>query len=323
MEKLNWGLIGAGDIVRRRVAPAMAELENCKIVAVSRRRPDLAAEFASKFGIANCYTDWHDLLADPSLQAVYVATPVFLHAEQAIAAAGAGKHVLCEKPMAMNAGECGRMIAACRENGVTLGVAYYRRFYPVLERVRRLIADGAVGKPVFVQINAFEYFDPAADDTRHWLIEKEKSGGGPMMDFGCHRLEVLTDLFGKVSEITSIVTNVNFNRGVEDTAAVLLRFETGPIASLVVTHAARERRDTLEIFGSKGSVHIPALNIGDLVLKTADGETLEHHSPHANLHLPLIRDFADAVLTSREPRVGGETGRMIAELEDAIYSGLT
>jgi len=318
MAVLKWGLIGAGDIVRKRVAPALNDLANCDLVAVSRGHADRAEAFAREFKVKSWYADWREMLT-AEIDAVYIATPVFQHAEQTIAAAEAGKHVLCEKPMALNAAECDRMIAACKSNNVKLGIAYYRRFYPILERVRQLIASGEIGDPVFAQINAFEYVDMSPDNERHWFLEKAKSGGGPMMDFGCHRLEVLTDLFGKVRRSESITANVEFDREVEDTAAVLLQFESGPCASLVVTHAAREPQDTLDIFGTAGSIHIPVLNRGDISIKTAAGERVESHPPHANIHQPLIEDFADAVLTNREPRVGGETGRAVAILEDEIY----
>jgi len=319
MRSIKWGLIGAGDIARRRIAPAMAELDNCEVVGVSRERAELAEVFAAEFGIKSWHADWRDLLADDGVDAVYIATPVFLHAEQAIAAAEAGKHVLCEKPMALDARECDAMIAAARSNGVKLGIAYYRRFYPVLERVRQLVTQGCIGKPVFAQINAFEYVELADDDPRHWFIEKAKSGGGPMMDFGCHRLEVLTDLFGEVSRIESLTANVFFDREVEDTAAVLLQFASGTCASVFVTHAACESQDTLDIFGTAGSIHIATLNKGNIRMVDAVGKRTERHPPSHNFHLPLIRDFAEAVLENREPRVSGETGRIIALLEDKIY----
>src|SRR6185369_14041146 len=143
---------------------------------------------------ARSYADWHDLIVDPDVHAVYVATPVHLHSEQTIAAAEAGKHVLCEKPMAMNTAECDRMIAACRTNGVQLGIAYYRHFYPVVLRVKEIIASGEIGKLVLAQVNAFQRFNPQPGDDRHWLVEKAKAGGGPMMDFGCHRIEILLNL---------------------------------------------------------------------------------------------------------------------------------
>src|SRR6185369_5651028 len=109
---------------------------------------------------ARSYADWHDLIVDPDVHAVYVATPVHLHAEQTVAAAEAGKHVLCEKPMAMDTAECDRMIAACRASGVTLGIAYYRRFYPIVARLKQVLETGEIGRPVYAQIMAFEPFDP-------------------------------------------------------------------------------------------------------------------------------------------------------------------
>ncbi len=319
MNVLNWGLIGAGDIVRKRIAPALNELENCKLIAVSRGRAELAEAFASEFGVEKWYADWREMLADDSVDAVYIASPVYLHAEHTIAAAEAGKHVLCEKPMAMNVKECDEMIAACKSNNVKLGIAYYRRFYPVVERIRQALSSGEIGRPVFAQINTFEYFNPGPDHPRRWFVEKAKSGGGPMMDFGCHRLEILTDLFGKVTGTTSMIANVEFDREVEDTAAVLLQFESGPCASLVVTHASFEPQDTLDIFGTAGSIHITSLNRGEIKIKDAAGDRTESHPPNANFHVPLIGEFANAVLSNREPRVGGETGRIVASIEDEIY----
>src|SRR5262249_27238234 len=156
-------------------------------------------------------------------------TPVHLHAEQTIAAAEAGKHILCEKPMAMSAAECDRMLAACRAHGVALGIAYYRHFYPVVNRVKAILESGDIGEPVFAQLAAFEHFDPAPDHPRAWLLQPSKSGGGPMMDFGCHRIEVLLELFGQdIRDTASVTANVAFDRSVEDTAAILVRFAQGP-----------------------------------------------------------------------------------------------
>ncbi|HEX2491865.1 MAG TPA: Gfo/Idh/MocA family oxidoreductase, partial [Blastocatellia bacterium] len=136
MNKLRWGLIGCGDISRKRVAPALQDIPDCEFIAVSRARVDLAEAFVNEFGAKRWYGDWRELIANDEIDAVYIATPVYLHAEQTLAAAEAGKHVLCEKPMAMNPDECEQMIAACRFEGVTLGVAYYRRFYPVIRRIK-------------------------------------------------------------------------------------------------------------------------------------------------------------------------------------------
>jgi len=317
---VRWGLIGAGDIVRRRVAPALIDSPTCDIVAVSRGRPELAATFAADIGARRWYSRWRELVADPDVDCVYVATPVDVHAEQTIAAAEAGKHVLCEKPMAMTTAECDRMIAACRAHHVRLGIAYYRHFYPVILRVKAMLESGDIGQPVFAQVNAFEYFDPAPDHPRRWLLDPARAGGGPMMDFGCHRLEVLMHLFGAVHRTAAVTANVVFDRAVEDTAAVLLQFEGGPCAAVTVTHAAEERQDTLQVFGTRGSVHVDELNAGSLRIRTGTQSRVESHPPAANIHRPLIDDFVEALLTDREPAVTGEIGRAVAAIEDEIYA---
>ncbi len=317
--KLRWGLIGCGDIARRRVAPALRDLQGSELIAVSRARPDLASSFAKEFGAKRWYAEWRELLNDDEIDAVYVATPVHLHATQAIAAAEAGKHVLCEKPMAMNVQECDRMIDAARNHHVKLGIAYYRRFYPVVERVKEIIKSGEIGVPTLAQIEAFEWFNPAAGDSRSWLLQKELAGGGPMFDFGCHRIEVLLNIFGPISEVKALIVNTVFDREVEDTAAALFRFTGGVCATLSVTHAAAEAKDTLKIFGSLGSIRISVLNQGKMQVISELGERLETLSPAANLHAPLIEDFTNAVLGNHEPAVTGEVGRTVAMIEAEIY----
>jgi len=140
------------------------------------------------------------------------------------------------------------------------------------------------------------------------------------MDFGCHRIEILLNLFGPIQRMASIVGRTLFDREVEDTCVASFLFERGTQAVLTVTHAAFESRDTLDIYGSEGSLHIRVLNLGELRIKTAAGERTELHSPHANIHLPLIEDFARAVLDAREPKVGGAIGREVARIEEAIYA---
>ena len=318
MTKVSFGLIGCGDIAQKRVAPALQALENCDLVAVSRAQSSLAEGFAEQFGVKRWYVHWEDLLTDKEIEAVYVATPVNLHSEQAVAAAEAGKHVLCEKPMALNVAECDRILDACRRNNVKLGIAYYRHFYPVVRRIKQILESGEIGQPVVAQINAFEWFDPPTNHPRVWLIKKEQSGGGPMFDFGCHRIEVLLDLLGKVDEVQSTLSNGFFKREVEDVAVATIKFEQGACATLTVAHSAREPQDTLDIFGSKGSLHVSVLNEGQLHVMSKVGERLESLPPAANIHAPLIEDFAQAVIEDRDPIVTGEIGRCVAELEEQI-----
>lgn len=318
---LRWGLIGCGDIAEKRVASALKDSRGSALLAVASARPERARDFAARHGIARHAADWRELVRDPELDAIYVATPVRLHPEHAIAAAEAGKHVLCEKPMALDAADCARMNAAARGHGIRLGVAYYRHLYPVVARMREILKTGRIGAPVLGQAHAFERFDVPADHPRAWFLRKADAGGGPMFDFGCHRVEVLLDLLGPLSRVEGGGTNVRFrDREVEDTSVAHFVFRSGAQAVLAVSHAAGAPRDSFEIIGTEGSVHVPVLNKGLLRLITADGETEESHPPHANLHQSLVQDFLDAVRDGREPAVTGERGQAVAQALDAIYA---
>ena len=320
MDQLKWGLIGCGDIARKRVAPALRDLPECELVAVCRKHSELAESFAREFGARRWYADRRDLILDEEVQAVYLATPVHLHKAQAIAAAEAGKHVLCEKPLAMNVAECDAMLSACRANNIRLGVSYYRHFYPVMARIKDLLGSGKIGHPVLAQVNAFEWFNPQETEPRAWLLKKDLAGGGPMFDFGCHRIEVLANIFGSITRVVALTGNYLFDREVEDTATASFQFENGACGVLTVTHGAREPKDSLDIFGSDGSISVPVLNEGRMRVRNAEGERWESHPPAGNFHEPLIADFVQAVFANRTPTVSGEVGRMVARIEEAIYA---
>ena len=304
--------MGCGDIAQRRVAPALSDLPICDLVSVARSRFEMAEAFAKQFGVRKWAKTWQELVRDPEIDAVYVATPVYLHCEITESAAENGKHVLCEKPMAISVAECDRMIEACRSNRVKLGVAYYRRFYPVLKRIKNLLASAEIGRPVLARLEAFEHFNPKPGGARTWLLQKDKAGGGPLFDFGCHRVEVLLDLFGPVARVRGFASNALFKeREVEDTASVLFEFQSGCQGVLSVSHAVFEKQDAFELFGSEGTVRVPILNEGILHLKTKQHEHVEKHPPHPNIHQPLIEDFARALLDNRDPAVDGSIGREV------------
>jgi predicted dehydrogenase len=318
---VRWGLVGCGDIAAKRVAAALSAAKDSALVTVARRRSDLAAEFAARHGAKRWHADWHDLVRDDGIDAVYIATPVHLHAEQAVAAAEAGKHVLCEKPMALTPAECERMIAAAQAHGVRLGVAYYRHHYPIVARLRELIASGRLGRPVVALVQAFEMFDPPPDHPRAWFLKKDQAGGGPMFDFGCHRIEVLLDVLGPVRTVQGFPANVRFHdREVEDTCTAQLGFASGAQATLIVSHAAQAPRDSFEISCTEGSAHVDVLNKGDLRIVTQAGVRQERHPAPLNLHQPLIEDFVGAIRNGREPAVTGDTGLSVARVVDAIYA---
>ncbi|MEJ7712938.1 MAG: Gfo/Idh/MocA family oxidoreductase [Pyrinomonadaceae bacterium] len=293
--------------------------ETGELVAVARADYQQAESFAREFGARRWYRSLSEMLVDDQVDAIYLATPVDLHAPMTLEAAAACKHVLAEKPMALDVAECESMIAACRSSSVQLGVAYYRRFYPVVRRLKELLRDGTLGQPVVVQINAFERFDPAPGDPRRWFLDAKRSGGGPVFDFGCHRVEILLYLLGPVRSVQSHLGTLLFERDVEDTGIAIIKFENGARAVLTVTHAAAEPQDTLDIYGSNGSVHVPVLNKGEMSIVTRSETVRESHPPDHNLHRPLIEDFSRAVQEEREPEVNGSVGLEVAQVIADIY----
>ena len=154
------------------------------------------------------------------------------------------------------------MIAACRTAGVRLSIAYYRHFYPVVERVKQVLESGEIGKVVLAEIRAFENFRPEAEDPRYWFTRKQEAGGGPLMDFGCHRIEVLLNILGAVSRARGSQGSLITDWDVEDTSVSILEFQNEAKGMLAVSRAIEEPQDTLDIYGSVGSIHIPVLNNG-------------------------------------------------------------
>ncbi len=316
---LRWGLIGCGDIAHRMVAPALRAAADSELLAIARADASRLTEFAAAHAVPRTYTRWEHLVEDRDVDAVYVATPPDVHCEQTVMAAEAGKHVLCEKPMALSVVECQRMIDACRAHGVALGVAYYRGFFPVVRRVQQLLASGAIGSPVIAHVMLFSPFDPTQDHPRGWLGDRTRAGGGPMMDMGCHRIEMLLRLFGPVDDARSLVGRLRTARDIDDTGTALLQFASGVHATLTVSWAPFERRDSFEVFGDRGTISIPVLGLGAMIVRTDAGERTEHHPSNPNHHQPLVDDFIRAVAERRSPLVTGEIGLEVNRIEAAIY----
>ena len=319
MSEIKWGLIGCGDISRKRVAPGLRDAVDSRLVSVNRSDFSKAMSFAKEFGAEQWIENWKDLVTDRDINAVYISTPVYLHAEQTIAAAEAGKHVLCEKSMAMNTTEANKMIDSCKANNVKLGIAYYRNLYPAVHRIKEIITSGEIGKLVYIQSNNFENFTIQPGESRYWLLEKNKSGGGPMMDMGCHRIEVFINIAGPVQSLNSFNNNIVFQREVEDSSIGHFKFESGATGILTSSHAAKEPKDTLDIFGSEGSIHVPVLNKGTFTVISNSGTRTEDYPNHVNVHQALIEDFIESIIKDRAPAVTGEMAREVTKLLDKIY----
>jgi 1,5-anhydro-D-fructose reductase (1,5-anhydro-D-mannitol-forming) len=283
---LNWIVVGIGDIATRRVIPAIqAEPRSCLYGLVTR---DLGKAAPYK---VRSWARLDEALSDSAVDAVYIATPVFLHAPQSIQALRAGKHVLCEKPMAMNETEARSMVHAAESSGRTLGVAYYRRTYPKMQRARELIAAGVIGKPVFAELTCHEWRDET-DSARSWLLDPAQAGGGPLYDIGSHRIDVLNFLFGEPQRATGYVSNAIHHYAVEDNATVMIDYAGGVRGIVDVRWNSKVRRDECRIRGTEGEMDLSPLNGPELIYPGGR----ENLPPHANLHYPMIENFVGAVL---------------------------
>ena len=284
---LNWLVIGIGDITIRRVIPAIQAQPRSRLYAILTRDPAKAAPYNTRtFSILD------EALADPEVQVVYVGTPVFLHAPQTIQSLRAGKHVLCEKPMAMNEAEARMMLAAAESTGRLFGVAYYRRFYPKVLRAKQLIEAGTIGKPVFAELTNHMWFDGmGAPGERKWLFDPAKAGGGPLLDIASHRIDVLNFLFGKPIRATGRLSNVVHHYAVEDNATVMIEYENGARGLVDVRWHSKINRDECRIRGTEGEMEMSPLNGPDLIYPGGRERLLVH----PNVHLPLIENFVDAV----------------------------
>jgi 1,5-anhydro-D-fructose reductase (1,5-anhydro-D-mannitol-forming) len=294
---MNWLVIGIGDITTRRVIPAILAQPRSQLYGIVSRNPDKAA----RYGVRT-WTDLGEALQEPAIDAVYVATPVYLHGPQSIASLKAGKHVLCEKPVAMNYAEACEMVRAAHESGKTFGVAYYRRMYPKLQRAAQLVAEGAIGRPVLAEINCHEWFNNE-DGKREWLLDPRKAGGGPLYDIGSHRIDVLNFVFGTPARVCAQLSNIVHATEVEDCATLLIEYENGVRGILDVRWNARAPRDEFRIIGVDGEIQLSPLS-GPLLIYPGGQEELP---PHSNAHYPCIENFVNAVLGGAHLFASGES----------------
>jgi 1,5-anhydro-D-fructose reductase (1,5-anhydro-D-mannitol-forming) len=320
---INWGIIGCGAIADKCTARALKEARGSMLGAVVRRDLDKCRAFAEKWGVPRYYGAVDEILKDEEVNAVYVATPIYLHCEQTIAAAEAGKHILVEKPMAMTSAECEQMIGACEANRVKLMVCYYQRFNARHQKLQQMIADGLIGKPVAARIQFGQYYP---DTEGAWRQIPEMGGGGAIMDTGSHCIDTLRALLGaEVLEVRALADTLVFNYSVEDTASILLKFDNG-IHGVVTSYFTSPDVDhfsmnIVDVYGTRGRVVASPINAknseGFLKAYTQD-EWTEHYFEQ-NTHVALLEAFVESIEEDRPSPVPGEEGLMGLRVIEAAY----
>lgn len=294
---LSWLVIGVGDITTKRVLPAIRAEERSRLAGIVTRDPAKAAPYG-----VPAFRTLDAALRESQAEAVYVASPVFLHAPQSIAALEAGRHVLCEKPMAMNLAEAETLVAAARASRRTFGVAYYRRAFPKVHRAVGLIRQGAIGRPVLAWAACHSELVPAHSD-RSWLLDPARAGGGPLYDIGSHRIDLLNFFFAEPARVAGHLSNAVHSLAVEDAATVLIEYKNNVSAIVDVRWHSQVARDEFRIVGTEGEIDLSPLG-GPALVYLGGRESIPAHS---NLHYPCVKNFVDAALDGAPLLSSGDT----------------
>jgi predicted dehydrogenase len=319
---MNIGVIGCGGIADRRTIPGMLLSNKIRVTAVQDTAPGVARGIAEKYGVASHYTDEVELLRNDSVEAVYIGTPVYAHGPQVLRAADAGRHVLCEKPLALTLKETERVIERCGKRGVVLQVGFMMRYHGFHVRAKELVDKGELGQPVMGRAQLTCWY-PTVEDA--WRQDPAKGGGGALMDMAIHSVDILRFLFGEVERVSSFNGTRTHGYPVEDSGVVLLGFLNGAygVCDSFFNIPDEAAKGLLEVYGTKGSLMaegtISQVAAGRMTAYLAergkgydaqqerrDVRPVEVEAPLRNVYTAEVEDFADAVEKKRTPMNSGE-----------------
>jgi len=293
MKYIKWGFIGCGEVTEKKSGPAFSEVEGSSVVAVMSRTEQRARSYAERHHVRKWYVDAQQIIDDPDVNAIYVATPPSSHATYAIMAMKAGKPVYVEKPLAANYEDCARINRVSEQTGVPCFVAYYRRYLPYFQRVKEIIGNGVIGKIINVQVRYAcppRDLDDAKSGKLPWRLQPDISGGGYFYDLAPHQLDLLQEFFGIITDAKGFCDNRAGLYSAEDTLSACFKFENGLPGSgswcFVGHEAARE--DCIEVIGDKGIVSFSVFDYQPIRLVTSEGATNISVPNPPYVQLPII-----------------------------------
>lgn len=330
---VRWGVIGCGRVATIRTIPeGIAAASNAELVATADSRPDRARKTAGQFG-GRAYDSPQALLDDSRVDAVYIATPPYAHAELTVAAARAGKHVLCEKPMAMDPQQAETMARAVQEEGVTFGIGFMMRYHTCHATLKELIDEGAIGTLVALRAR-YSVWSPEVvpGDLGDWQHTLKYAGGGPLFDMGVHAIDLFNFFAGEAERVAALSDTLIYDYETEDTCTILMKLRGGVHATLQAYNSVPnfDGRNVLEVHGSEGTVvargTMSQLPTGRLILYRkspqggkveAEGEIIE--VPPRNMYQTEIERFSRAVEEGRPYEVGSAEGIYAQRVMWAAY----
>ncbi|MDP3071629.1 MAG: Gfo/Idh/MocA family oxidoreductase [Opitutaceae bacterium] len=315
---IRWGIIGCGDVTEVKSGPAFQKADGSQLVAVMRRDSAKAADYARRHGVPRSYADARQLVADPEVDAVYIATPPDAHLDCALLAAAAGKPAYVEKPMARHTPECDRMIAAFAAAGIPLFVAYYRRALPRFTLVKDLLDRSEIGTVTAVN---YAQAEPFHRKDAGWRIAAAIAGGGHFLDVGSHTLDLMDYLFGPLHDVTGAATNRASPYLLEDTVAMSFRTAGGIVGVATWNFASAVRRDTLRIEGTNGFIEFSVLENAPVRLENAAGvqSIVRDHPPH--VQQPLVQSVVDDLRGRGVCPSTAESARRTTVVMDTVLQG--
>jgi predicted dehydrogenase len=259
METINWGIIGCGDVTEIKSGPAFNKVNNSKLVAVMRRDAAKAKDYAQRHGVPRWYSNAHQLINDPDINAIYVATPPLSHEEYTIAALRAGKPVYVEKPMAVDQKSAGRMLKVATETNKKLSVAHYRRAQPMFKKIKELVDSRAIGDTRLVNLQLLKpavTAEQLKDPKIKWRVDPGIAGGGLFHDLAPHQLDLMLYFFGSIKTAQGIATNQAGLYAADDIVAGHFVFNNGVVftGTWCFTSPAEEEKEICEIIGSEGKM---------------------------------------------------------------------
>ena len=328
---LKFGMCGCGGFVEKGVLPAMADAENAKAVALFDVSEQRRSQVGDKFGIDMRFDSYEDLLACDEVDVVYVASPNAFHKEQVIAAAEAGKHIFCQKPMGMDAGQCRDMLAAVEAAGVKMGLGFCFRYAGAQSKAKELLDAGEIGKPCSMHLSFnFHGYTP---ETVGWRCDAKLAGGGAMMDLAPHMVDLVCYFMdSKVESVMAYVNPEKTETQIETDALMILSMANGTSALLDTSFNLRGDGASYRIIGSKGAIRRAGIDgwridgkLGAplVVEKGGEGAGQVDYDVYEYIEKELVA-FCEAVKNGKEPPVSGQYGLDIQTVVDAVFeSGKT
>ena len=316
-KKIIWGVAGCGNYTENAFLPTFQLLKKSRLAVVYSKSNERAKYIANKFGIPEYFSNYDSFLNN-DFQALYIGSSNNDHYEQVIKAARAGKHILCEKPLALNSKQAEQMVKVCKENNVYLSVNYVHRFHPLAVKAKELIDKHMIGKIVSVSAS-FNADLPPGDNFR---FKKSLSGGGALRDIGTHMVDLLRYFGGEIIEVKGYMDNIIYKSEVEDFATAVVKFEKSGYGHFNVSSNTKKSFNRIEILGYKG-----AISIDNVVGKKSSPSklTIDLHNEakksfrrRANKLLFRLKEFQSAVINNEEPQVTGNDGLINIKLMENL-----